>query len=68
MSFGVEVEIVASNKPYEMILEEVIDHIKGEIDYYKENEIFSYEGDLDESALEEYLDEVVDDIKNEIVV
>ena len=61
-------EFLSDEVSYEMILEEVIDQIKGDIDYYKENEIFNYEGDLDESELEEYLDEVVDDIKNEIMV
>jgi hypothetical protein len=61
-------EFLPDEVSYEMILEEVIDSIKEDIDYYKENEIFNYEGDLDESELEEYLDEVVDDIKNEIVV
>lgn len=61
-------EFLPDEVSYEMILEQVIDQIKGDIDYYKENEIFNYDGDLDESELEEYLDEVVDDIKNEIVV
>jgi len=61
-------EFLPDEVSYEMILEQVIDQIKGDVDYYKENEIFNYDGDLDESELEEYLDEVVDDIKNEIVV
>ena len=61
-------EFLPDEVSYEMILEQVIDQIKGDVNYYKENEIFNYDGDLDESELEEYLDEVVDDIKNEIVV
>ena len=61
-------EFLPDEVSYEMILEQVIDQIKGDVDYYKENEIFNYDGDWDESELEEYLDEVVDDIKKEIVV